>query len=403
MAAARFSKGKDFCNDRDGTVAMLFGLMFLAFAMVAGIAVDYGRITHMKTHLVNAVDAAALAAGSALLDGRLDDQQIEALALEFFQRNMADSGTMYGSYAAPNITVNRQAREILIDVAGEVEMTITKIAGFTTVDIPVASSTRFDQRDIELGMALDVTGSMSGSKIAALKTAAKDLVDILFPDGQGNRVRIGLAPYAASVNVGSLANSIANGSSSGHTCIHERTGADRFTDAAPTGSNKFGRRWNMSCPSATVQPLSDNKAAIKATIDSYGASGATAGHLGAAWAWYTISPEWASIWPSASQPVAYGNANTLKVVILMTDGIFNTQYESGNGNSSNQARDVCSEMKTKGVVVYSVAFQAPGAAQTLLQDCSSGQDFYFSADNDEELRLAFQKIAKRLNNLRLTS
>ena len=40
-----------------------------------------------------------------------------------------------------------------------------------------------EQHDIELAMALDVTGSMSGSKIADLRTAATDLVDILLPAG----------------------------------------------------------------------------------------------------------------------------------------------------------------------------------------------------------------------------
>ncbi len=394
-----------FTRKNDGSVAIMFGLMFMAFAMIAGMAIDYGRVTHMRTHLVNAVDAAALAAGGALLDGRYSDAEIEAMALEYFERNMQDGGDQFGVWATPSVTVNRQSREVIIDVAAEVPMSITKIAGFTKVDIPVTSATRFDQRDIELGMALDVTGSMSGSKIQSLKKAAKDLVDILLPDGgQANKVRIGLAPYATSVNAGSFADVVTNRNGSGHTCVHERSGANRFSDIDPTSpSTKLGRKNSMSCPSATIQPLSDNKAVLKSTIDGYSAGGWTAGHLGAAWAWYTISPEWSSVWPAASKPVAYGDSNTLKAVILMTDGEFNTEYKPGNGNSSNQARGICDAMKDKDVAVYAVAFQAPSAARSLLNECSSGKDYYFSADNEDELRDAFQAIAKKLNNLRLSS
>lgn len=159
----------------------------------------------------------------------------------------------------------------------------------------------------------------------------------------------------------------------------------------------------MSCPSASVMAMSENKATLKSTIDSYSTGGMTAGHLGAAWAWYLVSPEWKDIWPSQSEPVAYNTSNVTKAVILMTDGIFNQQYVGSNGNSANQARSICAEMKAKGVVVYAVAFQAPSAAQNLLRECSTSESYYFPADNGDELRLAFQKIALKLNNLRLTN
>ena len=403
MAAHALKDWASFAQDRQGTVAIIFGLMFLAFAMIAGMAIDMGRVTNTKTRLVTATDAAALAAGSALLDGRLNDAEIEDLAKTYFQKNIEQGGNLFGTINVPSITVNRATGEVVIDAESTVPMSITKIAGFTEVKLPINSATRFDQRDIELGMALDVTGSMQGSKIAALRTAAKDLVDILLPDtGALNKVRIGLAPYAASVNAGAYASTV-TGVSGGHTCVHERSGAERFTDAAPTGINTLGRRNSMSCPSANVLPLTDSKALLKSQIDGYNASGATAGHLGAAWAWYLVSPVWKTIWPEASKPVEYGTSNTLKVVILMTDGVFNTQYVNGNGSSSNQALSVCTDMKAKNVAVYSIAFQAPGSAQQLLKNCASGTDFYFSASNGDELRQAFTKIAQKLNNLRLTN
>jgi hypothetical protein len=53
-------------------------------------------------------------------------------------------------------------------------------------------------------MVLDNTGSMRGSKIAALKDAANALVDILFASPSAkDDVKIGLVPFTAAVNVGS--------------------------------------------------------------------------------------------------------------------------------------------------------------------------------------------------------
>lgn len=391
-----------FTNDRQGTIAIIFGLMFLAVTMVVGMAIDLGRVLHARTRLIVAADAAALAAGGALLNGNRSDVEIETLAKNFFAENIEQSGEMYGTVAEPSVTVNRAWGQISIEANAVVPMTLTKIAGFTDVNLPVNSITRFDQRDVELGMALDVTGSMYGTKLSELKVAAKDLVDMLLPDGsRQNKVRIGLAPYAASVNAGSYASPVTGGSNVGNTCVFERSGANRFTDALPIGADVLGTQYRTRCPGPAVVPLTDDKGLLKSQIDSYSARGATAGHIGTAWAWYLVSPVWASIWPSSSKPVAYGDSETIKAIILMTDGEFNTQYVSANGNSADQARAVCAEMKKQNVAVYSVAFQAPGSAQAVLQDCASGSDFYFNAENGDELRQSFQKIAQRLSNLRL--
>lgn len=404
MAAVVQNAANAFAEDRKGTVAIIFGLMFLAFAMIAGMAIDMGRITHTKTRLVTAADAASLAAGNALMDGRLNDAEIEDLAKSYFQKNLEQGGDMYGSISEPTISVSRATGEVIIDAAATVPMSITKLAGFTDVTLPVNSATRFDQRDVELGIALDVTGSMRGSKIADLRAAAKDLVDILLPDGsQPNKIRIGLAPYAASVNAGTYAATVTGGLDVGNTCVVERPGANRFTDALPVGIDVMGALSGARCPGAKIVPLTDDKNLLKNEIDAYRASGSTAGHLGTAWAWYLVSPVWDTIWPSASKPVAYGDANTIKAIILMTDGVFNTQYVGSNGNSSDQARSICSAMKKEGVAVYSIAFKAPGPAQNLLQECASGSAYYFNAENGDELRQSFQKIAQRLNNLRLTN
>jgi uncharacterized protein YegL len=360
-------------------------------------------VSHARTKIASAADAAALAAGRARLDGALSDAEVEALGEKYFMENMSGGGN-YADVNSVDVTLDREAGSVTINVDAEVPMTITRMRGFTKVGLPIAAATVFDQSDIELGMALDVTGSMSGQKIADLRAAAKDLVDILLPGaGATNKVRIGLAPYAASVNAGSYAATVTNGRST-NGCVHERGGSDAFTDALPEdGSTWLGFRNSLSCPSARIVPMTDDKTTLKTAIDGYRAGGSTAGHIGTAWAWYLVSPEWASLWPTASAPVAYHDGKTLKAIILMTDGEFNTQYVGANGNSDTQARSLCTDMKSKDVIVYTVGFQSPAAAEATLQACATSETHYFKATNGSELHDAFVAIAQQLNNLRLTN
>lgn len=380
---------------------MLFGLVLLGLAVVIGLGLDYSRVTHTHARVAAAADSAALAAGRALLDGRLSDDEVKAFALDRFNASIEATGGLFGTLATPTITVDRAAGTVDIDVSATVPMTLAKVAGVNEMTIPIAASTAFDKTDVEVGLALDVTGSMGGQKISDLKLAAKDLVDILIPDGgTTNSVRIGLAPYATSINAGSYGPVVTgNGSAD---CVYERGGAEAFTDAEPVAGSMLGYNGSTWCPSAEVYPITDNKAELKSRINGFTAAGWTAGHLGVAWAWYLVSPEWASIWPASSAPVPYGTSNTVKVVVLMTDGRFNTAYVGSNGNSGNQARALCTEMKNDDVVVYSVAFKAPSSAQALLKDCSSSPDTYFPAKNGTELRAAFQSIARNINKLRIT-
>ena len=54
----------------------------------------------------------------------------------------------------------------------------------------------------------------------------------------------------------------------------------------------------------------------------------------------------------------------------------------------------------KGVVVFSVAFDAPPDAQATLRACASaGDGYYVNASNPKELEDAFDKFADKLTQL----
>jgi hypothetical protein len=86
----------------------------------------------------------------------------------------------------------------------------------------------------------------------------------------------------------------------------------------------------------------------------------------------------------------------------MTDGDFNRQYFSGQGSSSNQARALCAEIKLTGVVIYSVAVQAPSAGEAVLEYCASGPQYFFDPSNGQELEDDYRAIATSISDLRIT-
>ena len=214
------------------------------------------------------------------------------------------------------------------------------------------------------------------------------------------------------------------------TCVSDRAGAEAFTDAGPSTA-LLGRSYpasNNPCVGQAIKPLSTDKVALKAQIDSFTAAGSTAGQLGVAWAWYMVSPNFASLWPAASQPAAYGTEHLFKVVVLMTDGAFNTFYcndvithqstsgsgnlsdhincDSPNGTAFEQAQDLCDAMKADGkdIIVYTVGFNvtADTAAQQIMNYCATDAEHAYFPATGAELKTAFQLIAQEISQLRLS-
>ncbi|MEL7542854.1 MAG: VWA domain-containing protein [Pseudomonadota bacterium] len=250
--------------------------------------------------------------------------------------------------------------------------------------------------------------------------AAKDLVEEIIPEQPRSKSnRVALAPYSASVNAGIYAPDVtASGAGNVDTCVVSRVGSARLTDEKPSSgaylevvsdpesANDLDPHQGDSsyaCPEAEILPLSKSRNELNDRIDSLSAAGYTAGHLGTAWAWYMISPEWKSVFTGAAKPKKYDDKDVIKAVLLMTDGAYNTMFSGTDGDTSDQtARDLCDAMKAKGIAVYSVAFEAGDDAEETLRYCASSATHYFTADSSNELRTAFVNVAKELTSLRLT-
>jgi len=436
-------KLSSFKTDTRGNIALMTGLMLFIIFGASGLALDYSRMISVRSKVAAAADSAVLAVGNNLLNGITDDNRNRQDFEAMLSVNL-EGIIPLNSFDIDNFVANPDTGEVRADLSANMPLTIMGIFGFNDANIGINAGAIFEQDNVEIAMVLDNTGSMRGSRINALRTAAQDAVNILIPGETSNSVRIGLVPYSSSVNAGRYARTVTRGNDErdvasagvfvpGHMnvpttrCTTERNGREAFTDAsyvdAPLGSDlrtvNAIRRSVNDCPDLTIRPLTANKRNLLNDISRMGARGFTAGHIGISWSYYMLSENWNGLWPRESEASPYNGA-TRKVAIIMTDGIFNTFYNGTEGTnatgphsglSNQRAIDLCDNMRAAkagnpGITVYSIAFEAPERAQEVLQACANedtAQDqFYYEADSAEELQAAFREIATSIQRLRLT-
>lgn len=433
---------EQFLTDAGGSVTIIFAMLFLVMLLAVGGAIDVGRWLQAKTQTQAAVDSAVLAATRRLQIEPDNTASAIAAAKGYFQANLGQHIKLINESVSFSVVPGGKGVR-----ANGAAFVATPFLSLVSVDkLPVLnlsgtgySAALFQQGadsrvKLEISMMLDVTGSMSGQKITDLKAAAKDLVDILVRDGQsGSPVRVGLAPFSEAVRPGVFLNDVRglgpatsrfldnNGRWQVYKlsdCVSERDGNAAYTDAAPVGNDKLGPVYTRdgSCqPSSEIVPLTSDRSRLASAIDNLRAGGYTAGHLGTAWAWYILSPNWNSVWPAASQPASYGDGSVKKIAILMTDGEYNLQYDAAgiatrengngamNGLSDAQARQVCDNMKATTIEVYTIGFalKEAKAIETLKRCASTQQNFYLTEDG-QQLRDAFRDIALKLSPIYLS-
>lgn len=590
-----------FAPNEKGNVAMLFALACLVIFPLVGFAIDFSRTIVDKHKLQMMTDSAVLAAAH---DAHMTSAEREAV-IESYINHLEEE---LGREILYTVT---QDDEGLVSLTTQlrVDTTISKIMGKDYIDVSVRSDAIEGGADIEVAMILDITGSMSGSRITALKEAATDLVNTVVTDEQTPYYsKASLVPYSVAVNVGAYADDVrgnilpgrsitgaawqtgttrnitgatranpvvitsnAHGFTTGNrvwisgvrgmtqlnnkvytvtvvdanrfsigvngsgysnyssggtirrcinancevtvtannhglsnndhvwitgvngmtqinrtthqtwqvsgvttntfvlnttvgpnysaytsggtayctvagceyfrflnassaaqrlhrisTCATERTGDEAYTDVSASGAPVgYGYMSTANgCPSNEILPLTSDKDALIEAIDDLSIGGSTAGHLGAAWGFYTLSPNFGSIFPSASQPAEFGRPKLHKFAVFMTDGDFNSSFCQGvlsrtstsgsgstadqincnseNGNSFSQAQQYCDAMKEAGIRVYTVGFEVP--SQTLrdaLTECASHSQFAYFANGSAELVSVFQQIGRSINEVRL--
>lgn len=428
-----------FHKVRDGSVGVILALTAVPLLLATGISIDLGRAYLVKERLTNTADKAGLALGAASSSADLD-----TLLSNFFNANFPSDSI--GSVTETSYT--NDGTTITISATASVTTTFMQLLGRDTISVTASSEITVQEDSLEVVLVLDNSGSMSGSKLTSLKSAANSLLDILFGDETtSTQVKIGLVPFSNNVNIGNSNTGYVSDptvfnwySDEWQGCVEAQTTDDEDTKDDYTGTwtpfywpDDSNNNWyysgsdhisssrgpNLYCPDQEIVPLTNVKSTLTTAIDGMAAYGGTHINWGAIWGWRVVSPS-----EPFTEGAAYGTTDNTKAVIILTDGA-NTAYSFvydafgypsderlGSGiNTASEVADeiddrlatICTNMKAEGVIVYTITFSLSDTdTQDIFETCATDTNKYYDSPSTSELERTFRAIAAELKKLHIS-
>lgn len=464
---------RNFAKDEDGVVTIFACFMVFMMIMVGGIGVDMMRHEMERNRVQSCADRAVLAAAD--LDQRL---QPEAVVRDYFAKSgMADF--------VSEVTVDQglNYRTVTVDATANVDTQFMDFLGVDSLSVPSVSTAEEKVNKVEISMVLDISGSMRhNNKMSNLHDAAGSFLDAVLKEETRDLISVSVVPYTAQVNAGEDIFDLMDVDQT-----HDYSHCIDFTDADfgypaiyaghVQGSEPYehmqhfdaGYSWNGSrsedaitnpgCPKRPYEAItafSQDKEALKAQINQFRPRANTAIHLGMKWGVGMLDPAWQafnSALPEVDEafrdrPAAYpdpdapGTNETLKTIILMTDGEnVSTQrivkdyvyareshwlhwskyplnyYLNRHVRSRDHWRwkytkytpsfadsllsDICDAAKENNIVIWSIGFEVTDHGANVMRDCASSPSHFFRVEGIE-ITEAFDSIARQINQLRLT-
>ena len=217
LAARLRERPAGFAADERGVVAVIFAITFCAVFLTVAVAIDYARTATEYLRVQNAVDSAALAASHRL---GLPDQDTQGLAdaTAYFKANTAKHRQVG---VLDSVVLDAAKGEVQAKAHGTMLASLLKAVGIKQIGFNNQATVRKGKGTVEVALVLDNSGSMGGQPIADLRTAAQNLVGVLYTGYEGtDKVKVGVVPFAASVNVGSQYKTAAWMDTTGASPVH---------------------------------------------------------------------------------------------------------------------------------------------------------------------------------------
>ncbi|MDP3490556.1 MAG: pilus assembly protein [Phenylobacterium sp.] len=271
---------KSGARDESGAAAIIFAVALVLLAPLTLGVFDLYIGANQKQKLQDAVDAAALFAARSSAQTQKEINEVGQRALKANLTAFPGSALITSSFVLDGPKVVATA-----------EMTPMAVATgfFQHGNVKAGAEVLRAMDRLEVALVLDNTGSMSGTKMTTLKTAAKDLVDKLHAAGQRSTatdpIQISLVPFSSTVrvaenvsvknyntstrtgpNIPNWLDSRARGHNAAEGDIFSTTNTDRF---AVLKSMKDNQVWG-GCVESRRQPFDvQDTAPYSANIDSY--------------------------------------------------------------------------------------------------------------------------------------
>jgi Flp pilus assembly protein TadG len=201
VAGGAMSFVRRYLKAQQGAAIFLFALIILPLMAAVGGLVDYGLAMRARSQLAATIDAAVLAA--QLQRSQDDEADFQQIIRDYLAKNLTETSKDYGltDVNVGEIVVSEEG-ELSAHISAKIAMHFLRLIGIDEIEVGVNAAAKVGGSSVEVVLALDNTGSMAGAKIAALKSAAKDLVQALMIKPHDPKVKFALVPFADEVNVG---------------------------------------------------------------------------------------------------------------------------------------------------------------------------------------------------------
>ena len=371
MKHARFGRLtrqlRRFGRDEDGSMIIFSLFLIIMMLIVGGMAVDLMRFETNRSRLAATLDRAILAAAD--LDQTLSPEQV---VRDYFQK-----AGLLEQLTSVTVVETVNSRSVSARASINVNMMFMDLLGIEQLEAPAAGTARETITDIEIQMVLDVSGSMNfNNRLVNLQAAARNFVATVLANDVNHRISIGIVPFNGQVNLGPLLlakynisdlNGTANSdcvdlpapvygaaSMSRTLSMPQTVFADTYSgtptsNAFATVASNLPVASNIWCPQRAgniVRLPNGNVATLQGYISGMSAVGATSINAGMKWGMALLDPTSRPMFSEfigagqistdyANRPLNYGTLNTMKVIVLMTDGEHfaeervNTGYRSG--------------------------------------------------------------------------
>ncbi len=432
----------------DGGIAVFALFVFVAMLLVAGVAVDMMRIEHERVRMQGATDRAVVAATMLRANGGRTPGEIVSgyLRAEGLEGHVEDR---------VQILDQGYARQVTATPAARMPSMFMRLLGVETVTVatPAQALEAIARVDFELVLVLDVSGSMAwDNRIEAMRAAAAAFAESMLEETEPGQVAISIVPYSTDVRLppeilaampdltpATNAQSwdidaagwpvYTNGELTYHTnpaCLDLQTwggvralAGNLFT--APWTRRFCDERSNTAFQTPTARLLMTDLSEVQTYVQALGPVWGTHIELGVVAGAALFDPALRPVMqqfvppsmaqtPLAGRPFDWNRPNTVRAMVLMTDGANCCYHENDPATrwtapAEHDAATVeaCRGLRDRGVGIYTVAFLAADRGIDLMMACASSPNHFYNSDA-AGLIDTFRAISRhiQLQSLRLT-
>ena len=487
-----------FVDDTSGAITAFTMVVFMLMVISVGMAIDFMRHEAYRAELQNALDRGVLAAASLT----------QTMPAKATVKSYVKSTTFVDKEYKLDVSANNSGKSRKVTALAEYQATtfFLRLIGIPELTVAAYSAATEGVKGVEVSFAIDISDSMGASdkivdvtakdfealgknitptelgwpgskptRLQLMKTVTNKFIDDLLAGDAKETVSVSIVPYAGGVNPGKhvFSKYVKSVKHEHSTCLQfepidytsyappATSAIEQMGHFQPVGFQPGEVDW-ASCPADNnrILYLTNNADRLKSHVNGLRAHAGTAAHTAMKYALTLLNPKSQKLVEELAnkgladkaffdRPYKFGSDASVKVAILVTDGLTQHEYKPktwnydekeeidflathpnemiseeypNNQNSENlgwrirnrnglngtraDLKALCKAARDEGVIVFTIAVDAfddmPPGALPDMQACATPGYFYHVATGSEWID-AMKIINAKILSLRVVA